>query len=116
MSKEQMTNGKALPGDHEHGQKDACRRGLITEEEYRQIDTMFLAKYRPPFRHIMLRNLLTLQPFRVMYGSGKERNFMPKFKEKIEAAVPAIREKKRLPLMPGCPCSQNGCSTPFPHR
>ena len=23
--------------------------GLITEEEYRQIDTMFLAKYRPLF-------------------------------------------------------------------
>ncbi len=28
--------------------------GLITEEEYRQIDTMCLAKYRPLFRHIIL--------------------------------------------------------------
>ena len=47
------------------------------------------------FRHIMLRNLLTLQPFRVMYGSGKERDFMPNLR-KIEAAVPAIREKKTV--------------------
>ena len=69
--------------------------GLITEEEYRQIDTMFLRKIPPSFRHIILRNLLTLQPFRVMYGSGKERDFMPNLR-KIEAAVPAIRKRQKV--------------------
>ena len=38
---------------------------------------------------------MTLRAFRVMYRSGKEGNFMPNLR-KIEAAVPTIREKKKV--------------------
>ena len=48
VSKEQLTNEKLY-----HATMSMVRRmlekGLISEEEYRQIDTMFLEKYRPVF-------------------------------------------------------------------
>ena len=48
MSKEQMTNEKLYQATMSMVRK-MLAEGLITEEEYRQIDTMFLAKYRPLF-------------------------------------------------------------------
>jgi hypothetical protein len=40
-----------------------------------------------------------------MYGSGKERDFMPNLR-KIEAAVPAIREKKKVAAYARVSCSR----------
>lgn len=38
------------------------RDGLISEEEYRQIDTMFIEKYRPKFGTLLSEISLTLHP------------------------------------------------------
>ena len=48
MSKEQLTNEKLYQVTMSMVRK-MLAEGLITEEEYRQIDTMFLEKYRPVF-------------------------------------------------------------------
>lgn len=48
MSKEQLTNEKLYQATMSMVRK-MLAEGLITEEEYRQIDTMFLEKYRPVF-------------------------------------------------------------------
>lgn len=48
MSKEQMTNEKLYQATMSMVRR-MLGKGLITEEEYRQIDTMFLEKYRPLF-------------------------------------------------------------------
>ena len=48
MSKEQMRQEKLYQVTMSMVRK-MLAEGLITEEEYRQIDTMFLAKYRPLF-------------------------------------------------------------------
>lgn len=48
MSKEQMRREKLYQATMSIVRK-MLAEGLITEEEYRQIDTMFLAKYRPLF-------------------------------------------------------------------
>lgn len=48
MSKEQMTNEKLYQATMSMVRR-MLAEGLITEEEYRQIDTMFLEKYRPLF-------------------------------------------------------------------
>ena len=48
MSKEQMGQEKLCQATMSMVRK-RLGEGLITEEEYRQIDTMFLAKYRPLF-------------------------------------------------------------------
>ena len=48
VSKEQLTNEKLYQATMSMVRK-MLAEGLITEEEYRQIDTMFLAKYRPLF-------------------------------------------------------------------
>ena len=48
MSKEQMRQEKLYQATMSMVRK-MLAEGLITEEEYRQIDTMFLAKYRPLF-------------------------------------------------------------------
>ena len=47
-------------------------QGLISEEEYCQIDTIFLEKYRPVFGTLFSAMPLTSRAQRVMYGSGKE--------------------------------------------
>lgn len=70
MSKEQMRQEKLYQATMSMVRK-MLAEGLITEEEYRQIDTMFLAKYRPLFGTLCSEIWLTLQPFRVMYGSMK---------------------------------------------
>ena len=48
MSKEQMRQEKLYQVTMSMVRK-MLAEGLITEEEYRQIDTMFLEKYRPLF-------------------------------------------------------------------
>nr|WP_178139594.1 SHOCT domain-containing protein [Butyricicoccus pullicaecorum] len=48
MSKEQLTNEKLYQATMSMVRK-MLAEGLISEEEYRQIDTMFLEKYRPVF-------------------------------------------------------------------
>lgn len=48
MSKEQMRQEKLYQATMSMV-KRMLAEGLITEEEYRQIDTMFLEKYRPLF-------------------------------------------------------------------
>ena len=48
MSKEQMRQEKLYQATMSMVRK-ILAEGLITEEEYRQIDTMFLEKYRPVF-------------------------------------------------------------------
>lgn len=48
MSKEQMRQDKLYQATMSMVRR-MLAEGLITEEEYRQIDTMFLEKYRPLF-------------------------------------------------------------------
>ena len=48
MSKEQMRQEKLYQATMSMVRR-MLAEGLITEEEYRQIDTMFLEKYRPLF-------------------------------------------------------------------
>ena len=48
MSKEKMRREKLYQATMSIVRK-MLAEGLITEEEYRQIDTMFLEKYRPLF-------------------------------------------------------------------
>lgn len=48
MSKEQLKNEKLYQATMSMVRK-MLAEGVITEEEYRQIDTMFLEKYRPVF-------------------------------------------------------------------
>lgn len=48
MSKEQLTNEKLYQATMSMVRR-MLEKGLISEEEYRQIDTMFLEKYRPVF-------------------------------------------------------------------
>ena len=48
MSKEQMRQEKLYQATMSMVRK-MLAEGLITEEEYRQIDTMFLEKYHPLF-------------------------------------------------------------------
>ena len=48
MSKEQMTNEMLYQATMSMVRR-MLAEGLITEEEYRQIDTMFLEKYHPLF-------------------------------------------------------------------
>ena len=48
MSKEQMRQEKLYQATMSIVRR-MLAEGLITEEEYRQIDTMFLEKYRPIF-------------------------------------------------------------------
>lgn len=48
MSKEQMRQEKLYQATMSMVRK-MLAEGLITEEEYRQIDTIFLEKYRPLF-------------------------------------------------------------------
>lgn len=48
MSKEQMHNEKLYQATMSMV-RQMLANGLISEEEYRQIDTIFLEKYRPVF-------------------------------------------------------------------
>lgn len=48
VSKEQLTNEKLYQATMSMVRR-MLEKGLISEEEYRQIDTMFLEKYRPVF-------------------------------------------------------------------
>lgn len=48
MSKEQLTNEKLYQATMSMVRR-MLEKGLISEEEYHQIDTMFLEKYRPVF-------------------------------------------------------------------
>lgn len=48
VSKEQLTNEKLYQATMSMV-RWMLEKGLISEEEYRQIDTMFLEKYRPVF-------------------------------------------------------------------
>lgn len=48
VSKEQLTNEKLYQATMSMVRR-MLEKGLISEEEYRQIDTMFLKKYRPVF-------------------------------------------------------------------
>ena len=48
VSKEQLTNEKLYQATMSVVRR-MLEKGLISEEEYRQIDTMFLEKYRPLF-------------------------------------------------------------------
>lgn len=48
VSKEQLMNEKLYQATMSMVRR-MLEKGLISEEEYRQIDTMFLEKYRPVF-------------------------------------------------------------------
>ena len=48
VSKDQLTNEKLYQATMSMVRR-MLEKGLISEEEYRQIDTMFLEKYRPVF-------------------------------------------------------------------
>ena len=48
MSKEEFKNEKLYLATM-HIARKMLNEGLITEEEYRQIDTIFLEKYKPVF-------------------------------------------------------------------
>lgn len=48
VSKEQLTNEKLYQATMSMVRR-MLEKGLISEEEYRQIDTMFLEKYHPVF-------------------------------------------------------------------
>lgn len=58
MTEQQMRNEKLYLATM-NIVKRMAEQGLITEEEYRQIDTIFLRKYRPVFGTLCAENPLT---------------------------------------------------------
>lgn len=59
MTEEQFHNEK-LYQTTMHIMRRMLRQGLITMDEYRQIDTIFTEKYRPVFGTLLIRNDLLL--------------------------------------------------------
>lgn len=52
--------------------KSLFRQGLLTAEEYAEIDTKLLEKYAPSLGTLFSENDLITGEFRVIYSSGKE--------------------------------------------
>ena len=71
MSKEEFRNEK-LYQTTMHLARKMLEEGIISEEEYRQIDTIFLEKYKPVFGALLSDISLTSGASRVMYSVGKE--------------------------------------------
>lgn len=71
MSKEEFRNEK-LYQTTMHLARKMLEEGIISEEEYRQINTIFLEKYQPVFGTLFSDISLTSGAKRVMYSSGKE--------------------------------------------
>ena len=71
MSKEEFRNEK-LYQTTMHLARKMLEEGIISEEEYRQIDTIFLEKYKPVFGTLFSDLPLTSDAERVMYSVGKE--------------------------------------------
>lgn len=61
MSKEELKNEK-LYQTTMHMVRRLLKNGAITEEEYRQIDTIFLEKYHPIFGTLLSDIPLTFRP------------------------------------------------------
>lgn len=71
MSKEDFKNEKLYQTTMSMARK-MLSEGLITEEEYCRIDTIFLEKYRPVFGTLFSDISLTSGLKRVMYSSGRK--------------------------------------------
>ena len=71
MCKEEFRNEK-LYQTTMHIARQMLAEGLSSEEEYRQIDTIFLEKYKPVFGTLFSDISLTSKPYRVIYIVGKE--------------------------------------------
>ncbi len=71
MSKEEFRNEKLYQTTMYLARK-MLEEGIISEEEYRQIDTIFLEKYKPVFGTLFSDLPLTSEAERVMYSVGKE--------------------------------------------
>ena len=52
MSKEEFRNESSI--DHHASCRKMLKEGIISEEEYREIDTIFLEKYKPVSAHYFL--------------------------------------------------------------
>lgn len=52
--------------------KSLFRQGLLTAEEYAEIDTKLLEKYAPSLGTLFSENDLITGEFRAIYSSGKE--------------------------------------------
>lgn len=61
MSKEEFRNEK-LYQTTMHLVREMLSEGIISEDEYRQIDTIFLEKYQPVFGTLFLDIRLTSEP------------------------------------------------------
>ncbi|MCM1222969.1 MAG: hypothetical protein NC124_01555 [Clostridium sp.] len=61
MSKSDFRNEKLYQATMSMARR-MLSEGLISEEEYRQIDTIFLAKYRPVFGTLLSDISLTSRP------------------------------------------------------
>lgn len=70
MRKEEFKNEK-LYQTTMHLARKILEEGIISEEEYRQIDTIFLEKYKPVFGTLFSDISLTSKAQRVMYSVGK---------------------------------------------
>ena len=55
-----------------HHVRRMLRSGLITEEEFFDIDTRFARKYRPNFGELLVEKDLLIERKRGIYGVGKE--------------------------------------------
>jgi hypothetical protein len=61
MRKEEFQNEKLYQTTMQIAQK-MLKEGIISEEEYRRIDTIFLEKYRPVFGTLFSDITLTSEP------------------------------------------------------
>jgi len=55
-----------------HHVRRMLRSGLISEEEYRDIDTRYAQKYQPKFGVLLVEKDLISERRRGIYGVGKE--------------------------------------------
>ena len=55
--------------------KTMLENGLITEEEYAEIDTILLEKIPTIFGYIIIRKRLIFLPFRVIYRHYRKEGF-----------------------------------------
>lgn len=61
MRKEEFQNEKLYQTTMQIARK-MLKEGIVSEEEYRRIDTIFLEKYRPVFGTLFSDILLTSEP------------------------------------------------------
>lgn len=74
MSKEELHNDMLYHAAISMA-KSMLEKGLITEEEYAEIDTILLEKIPTIFGYIIIGKRLIFRPFRVIYRHYRKEEF-----------------------------------------